>query len=102
MVLETDYTRCRKHERIACEGKLEISWPVPDGGVQKAKIDVVNVSYSGMQVASLEPIPVSAMVQVRGEVMQGLAWVRYSEQRGGSFLAGLNLVSGMNWSTDES
>ncbi len=98
---DANHTKSRKQERFPCEGSLEVTWSSPNGEVQQTATEVIDVSYEGMQVTSCRPLPVAAMVQVRGEVLRGFAWVRYSEQHGRSFLAGLNLISGMTWTSDE-
>jgi hypothetical protein len=85
--------------REAVGGRVRISW-VPAGGLtQYIVCNAVDISESGMRVASPEPLPVGQYVHVQFDSigLRGNASVRCCLRKSVRHQIGLEFSSGVTW-----
>ena len=88
----------RKHNRISRIGRVFIAWEDPQGCIQYAQAQCLEVSEGGLRISAPQPIPVRSRISLRGDEIDlfGTAIVRHSTRKGFKYILGLELAQPMS------
>ncbi len=88
----------RASERVQISGMVRIFWEDEGGAQHFCQAEAKDASATGMSFTIRQRVPVRTLVQVESMTnkVKGSAMVRRCEQRGLSFMVGLEFVGGLN------
>ena len=83
----------RRVERFPVSGKAKLSWGYIVAEGYECEAVVLNVSQIGALVETEQKIPIDARVQLEGDALECMGYVRHTTPRDGRFLIGLQFAA---------